>query len=516
MSEATGRPLLLMILDGWGCSKEKNGNATLLAKIPNFSRLQESYPHTLLNASGAAVGLPEGQMGNSEVGHLNIGAGRVVYQELTRIFKAMDEGDLVKNEVLREAMTRARDSGKAFHLLGLLSDGGVHSHIRHLFALLDMAVEAGVEKIYIHPVLDGRDVLPQSAKEFIRQLENKLKQLGRGKIATVSGRYYVMDRDKRWDRVEKAYKALVAGEGPMACNALAAVENAYDKKIVDEFVDPTVITDESGRPVAVIENDDSVLFFNFRADRAREITRAFIEENFEGFIRTNRPRVHYVCLTEYDASFDCPVVFPPQNLENTLGEALAAKGLRQLRIAETEKYAHVTFFFNGGIEEPEDGEDRCLIPSPGVPTYNLQPEMSAYGITEALLSKVREDQYDVIVLNFANADMIGHTGYLLAAVKALEAVDVCIGKIVDAVQAKGGTVLITSDHGNAECMIDQETNSPFTAHTTNKVPFILVNDTYKDRTLREGGSLCDIAPTMLKLLKLDIPAEMTGKSLLLY
>jgi len=503
-----------MILDGWGCSQEKEGNAILNARTPNILRLMKEYPSTQLQASGSLVGLPEGQMGNSEVGHLNIGAGRVVYQELTRILKAIDDGEFVKNKVLLEAMNRLHGTGNALHLLGLLSDGGVHSHIKHLFALLNMAVEAGVEKIFIHPILDGRDVLPQSAKEYICQLEKKLQEIGRGKIATICGRYYSMDRDKRWDRVEKAYRAYVYGEGATAGNALAAVESSYNNKTVDEFVYPTNIVDKQGETIATIKHGDSVLFFNFRADRAREITGAFIEEDFPGFARPNRPKVHYVCLTEYDASFDCPVAFPPQNLEDTLGEVLASKGLKQLRIAETEKYAHVTFFFNGGIEEPDEGEDRCLIPSPEVPTYNLQPEMSAYKITDTLLAEFRENKYDVVILNFANADMVGHTGFYEETVKALEYVDECLGRIVENVQQLGGTVIITADHGNAECMIDLKTHTPFTAHTTNKVPFVLVDELYKDRSLRTEGALCDIAPTILDIMKIEKPGEMTGKSLL--
>ncbi|RNC27972.1 MAG: 2,3-bisphosphoglycerate-independent phosphoglycerate mutase [Candidatus Dichloromethanomonas elyunquensis] len=513
MTERTGKPLLLMILDGWGYNPEKEGNAILEAKTPRISDFIDKYPNTLLNASGNQVGLPEGQMGNSEVGHLNIGAGRVVYQELTRIFKAIENGDLVKNRVLLEAMKSVKESGKSLHFLGLLSDGGVHSHIKHLFALLDMAVEVGVEQFYVHPILDGRDVLPQSAKGFIRQLEKKLEKIGKGKTATVCGRYYAMDRDKRWDRLEKAYKALVYADAPTGGSALAAVEKSYDDKVVDEFVNPTVIVDDQGEPIATIKDGDYVIFFNFRADRAREITRAFIQEDFEGFKRPERPRVNYVCLTEYDATFDCPVAFSPQNLDNTLGQVLAKRGLKQLRIAETEKYAHVTFFFNGGIEEPEEGEERVLIPSPEVPTYNLKPEMSAYGITEALLQKLKENKFDVIVLNYANADMVGHTGFFDAAVKAVESVDQCLGKVVDGVREIGGTVIITADHGNAENMIDKETRSPHTAHSTNKVPFILVDDLYKGRRLREGGALCDIAPTVLEILNLDIPGEMTGKTL---
>jgi 2,3-bisphosphoglycerate-independent phosphoglycerate mutase len=514
MARKASKPLLLMILDGWGHNPEKEGNAILSAKTPNIHKYLTTYPTTLLKASGHDVGLPAGQMGNSEVGHLNIGAGRVVYQELTRISKAIEEGELEKNQVLLEAMQRLQGTGKALHFLGLLSDGGVHSHLDHLFALLDMAVKVGVEKIFVHPILDGRDVLPQSAKDYICQLEKKLQEIGVGKIATVGGRYYFMDRDKRWERVEKAYKALVSADAPMDGSALAAVENSYENKIVDEFVNPTVIVGPTGEPVGTIQDGDSVIFFNFRADRAREITRAFIEDDFSDFARPVRPKVHYVCLTEYDATFTCPVAFPPQNLENTLGEVLAERGLKQLRIAETEKYAHVTFFFNGGIEEPEDGEERILIPSPEVPTYNLKPEMSACEITETLLKKIREAKHDVIVLNFANPDMVGHTGFFEATVKALEAVDECVGRIVDEVQQRNGTVIITADHGNAENMFDLENQSPITAHSTNRVPFILIGEQYRGVTLRENGALCDIAPTMLEILNIAVPKEMTGKSLI--
>ncbi|HHV65783.1 MAG TPA: 2,3-bisphosphoglycerate-independent phosphoglycerate mutase [Peptococcaceae bacterium] len=515
MARQTGKPLLLMILDGWGYNPEREGNAVLSAKTPNIQKYLTTYPTTLLKASGLDVGLPAGQMGNSEVGHLNIGAGRVVYQELTRIFKAIEDGELEKNQVLLEAMQRLQGSGNALHLMGLISDGGVHSHLGHLFALLDMAAKVGVEKVFVHAILDGRDVLPQSAKGYICELEKKLKEIGLGKIATIGGRYYFMDRDKRWERVELAYKALVTADAPTDSSALSAIENSYENKIVDEFMKPTVIVDETGEPVGTIQDGDSVIFFNFRADRAREITRAFIEDDFTGFARPVRPKVHYVCLTEYDATFNCPVAFPPQNLENTLGEVLAEKGLKQLRIAETEKYAHVTFFFNGGIEEPEEGEDRILIPSPEVPTYNLKPEMSAYEITETLLKKIQEEKYAVIILNFANPDMVGHTGFFDATVKALEAVDECAGRIVDEVQRRGGTVIITADHGNAEYMFDKENQSPITAHSANKVPFILVGDRYRGRRLREDGALCDIAPTMLEILNIEVPKEMTGKSLLI-
>lgn len=509
----TGKPLILMIIDGWGHNPEREGNAVLSAKLPNLNKLTDTYPNTLLKASGTAVGLPAGQMGNSEVGHLNIGTGRIVYQELTRIFKSIEDGRLFSNQVLLTAMHRLKNTGKALHLMGLLSDGGVHSHIKHLFALLDMAVKEGVENIFVHPILDGRDVLPQSAKGYVIQLENKLRELGKGRIATIGGRYYAMDRDRRWDRVEKAYNVFVSGQGPMEAHALAAVERSYDTKTVDEFIQPTVLGSE-GKPLATINDGDSVIFFNFRADRARQITRAFVEEEFKGFSRNYRPAVHYVCFTEYDATINCPVAFPPQNLENTLGEVLADNGMKQLRIAETEKYAHVTFFFNGGIEEPNEGEDRLLIPSPKVPTYNMKPEMSAYEVTEALLEKINKEKYDVVILNYANPDMVGHTGEFEAAVKALETVDECAGKIVAEARLRDGTVLITSDHGNSERMFDTATNSPFTAHTTNQVPFILVNEEYKNRKLRQGGFLCDIAPTLLDILGLGIPKEMTGKSLL--
>jgi len=515
LASRAGKPLLLMILDGWGMNREKEGNAVLNSELLNFMRLFQKYPATLLNASGKYVGLPEGQMGNSEVGHLNIGAGRIVYQELTRIFKAIEDGDFFNNTVLLEAMNRLKGTGKALHLMGLLSDGGVHSHIQQLFALLDMAVKVGVENIFVHPILDGRDVLPQSAKTYLALLEKKLKEIGRGKIATVSGRYYAMDRDKRWDRVEKAYRALVSGQGVTAAGALAAVEKSYQDKVVDEFLCPTVIVNEKGEPLATVNDQDSVIFFNFRADRAREITRAFIEKDFAEFTRPLKPKVHFVCLTEYDVNFDCPVAFPPQNLENTLGEVLSAQGLKQLRIAETEKYAHVTFFFNGGVEEPNAGEERILIPSPQVPTYNLQPEMSAYKITETLLNKLEQNQYDVIILNFANPDMVGHTGFFKATCQALEAVDDCLGQIVERVGQLGGTVIITADHGNCECMIDKETQSPQTAHSSNQVPFILVNRFYQNHTLRNDGALCDIAPTILDIMDIKIPSEMTGKSLII-
>ncbi|MCL1917779.1 MAG: 2,3-bisphosphoglycerate-independent phosphoglycerate mutase [Peptococcaceae bacterium] len=512
-------PLLLVILDGMGYSADREGNAVLGAHMPCLDRLVGDYPKTLLKASGLAVGLPEGQMGNSEVGHLNMGAGRVVYQELTRISKAIEERTFFANPVLVNTMRDVTARGASLHLLGLLSDGGVHSHIDHLFALLDMAVAQGVHDIFVHVVLDGRDVLPQSARRYIVQLEQKLEELGRGRIATVCGRYYAMDRDKRWDRVEKAYEALTAGagwldEGWQAPSALAALEKSYDLKISDEFVEPSVVVDEQGNPVGRIRDQDAVIFFNFRADRARELTRAFTDENFEGFESEGRPKVSFVCLTQYDALYTCPVAFPPQNLENTLGQVLAENGIKQLRIAETEKYAHVTFFFNGGREEPEEFEERCLIPSPSVATYNLKPEMSAHEVTNEVLRRMEEGAYGVIVLNFANPDMVGHTGYFDATVHAMEMVDSCVERIAQVMEARGGTLIVTADHGNAERMYDEEAGASFTAHTSNKVPFVLVDDFYKGRELRSGGSLADIAPTILDILGMEIPGEMTGKTLL--
>ena len=508
------KPLLLMILDGWGHREATEGNAIAQANLPNFRRLETTYPHTYLQASGEAVGLPDGQMGNSEVGHLNMGAGRVVYQELTRIFKAIKDGTLYTNSVILEAMAHARSHNKAFHFMGLLSDGGVHSHIEHLLELLKMAKKQGLEKVYIHVVLDGRDVLPQSAKRYIAQLEETIKELGIGQITSVSGRYYVMDRDKRWERLEKGYRALVYGEGKYAPGALAAVESSYDVRVTDEFVLPTVIIDENGKALGKVQEGDSVLFYNFRSDRAREITRAFVDEEFIEFERPNRPHVHFVCMTQYEDTIPAPVAFPQQNLENTLGEVLSQQGLKQLRIAETEKYAHVTFFFNGGIEEPDLGEERILIPSPKVATYNLQPEMSAPELTQTLIEQLRNATYDVIILNFANPDMVGHTGVFEATIKAVETVDQCLGEIYEELQQMNGTLLITADHGNAEEKMDSKTGLPLTAHSTNLVPFILVDAKFKGQTLRDKGALCDIAPTLLELLQIPTPKEMTGKSLL--
>jgi len=503
-----------MILDGWGHRAAIEGNAIAQANLPNFRRLEETYPHTFLQASGEAVGLPDGQMGNSEVGHLNMGTGRVVYQELTRITKAIKDGTLFNNPVLIEAMGKAHLNNKAFHLVGLLSDGGVHSHITHLFALLEMAKKQGLDEVYIHVILDGRDVLPQSAELYINQLEQQIMNLGIGKIATVSGRYYVMDRDHRWDRLEKSYQALALGQGKYAVGAIAALKSSYDVRVTDEFVLPTVIVDEEGKPVGPIHEGDSVLFFNFRSDRARQITHAFVDETVTGFPCPIHPRVHFVCMTQYEDTINAPVAFPRQNLENTLGDVLSQNGLKQLRIAETEKYAHVTFFFNGGIEEPDAGEERILIPSPKVATYNLQPEMSAPKLTQTLLEQLRKNTYDVIILNFANPDMVGHSGILKATIKAVETVDRCLGEIFDELRKINGILLVTADHGNAETEVDLETDLPLTAHSTNAVPFILVDDKLIGQKLREGGALCDVAPTLLELLNIPKPEEMTGRSLL--
>lgn len=509
------KPLMLMILDGWGVRQEEKGNAVAGANTPYYNSLLATYPHTVLTASGEAVGLPEGQMGNSEVGHLNIGAGRVVYQDFTRISKAIREGEFFKNEFLLTAMDQAREKDTALHLMGLLSDGGVHSHLTHLYALLEMAKQQGLKKVYVHAFLDGRDVPPANAREYLDALEIKFRELGLGAVATVMGRFYAMDRDKRWERVEQAYNAMVFGEGLNATLATGAVARSYEEGETDEFVKPTVIIKDSGEPVGVIKEGDSVVFFNFRPDRAREITRAFVDDDFSGFSRKpGYPAVNFVCLTQYDKTIQAPIAFKPQVLENTLGEYLAKNGLKQLRIAETEKYAHVTFFFNGGVEQPNPGEERILIPSPKVATYDLKPEMSAYEVTDAVVKEIEAAKYDVIILNFANPDMVGHTGVEAAAIKAVEAIDDCMSRVVEAVKANDGIVLITADHGNVEQMSDPDSDQPFTAHTTDPVPFIYVDEQNKGARLEEGR-LEDIAPTMLKLLGLEKPAEMTGKSIIL-
>ena len=500
------KPLLLMILDGFGIAP-KEGNAIAAANKPNLDRLFSSNPITKIGASGLDVGLPDGQMGNSEVGHTNIGAGRIVYQELTRITKAIEDGPFFENEAFLSAVENAKKNGTALHLIGLLSDGGVHSHITHLYGLLELAKRHGLTKVYVHALLDGRDVPPASGKDFVAACAEKMKEIGVGEIATVMGRYYAMDRDNRWERVEKAYSAMVYREGVQAADPVQAVADSYANDVTDEFVVPVVC--EKGAP---IQANDSVIFYNFRPDRAREITRTFVDPDFSGFERKNGffP-LTYVCMTQYDATMpNVQVAFKPESLENTFGEYISQKGLKQLRIAETEKYAHVTFFFNGGVEKQYDGEDRILVKSPKVATYDLQPEMSAYEVTDKLVAAIGSGKYDVIILNFANCDMVGHTGVFEAAVKAVEAVDTCVGRVTDAVAAQGGVTLITADHGNADRMVDDD-GSPFTAHTTNPVPFCVVG---YDCKLREGGRLADIAPTMLQILGLPQPAEMTGKSLI--
>ena len=503
------KPTVLMILDGYGLNDKKEGNAVYLAKTPVMDKLMAEYPFVKGNASGLAVGLPDGQMGNSEVGHMNMGAGRIVYQELTRITKEIQDGDFFKNEALLAAMKNAKENNSAVHFMGLLSDGGVHSHNTHLYGLLEMAKREGVEKVYVHCFLDGRDTPPASGKEFVEALEAEMKKIGVGEIATVSGRYYAMDRDNRWDRVELAYNALTTGEGVKGTDAPAAVQASYDNDKTDEFVLPTVI-EKDGQPTGVISDKDSVVFFNFRPDRAREITRAFCDDDFQGFERKARPQVTFVCFTDYDDTIqNKQVAFHKVQLHNTFGEYLAAHNMTQARIAETEKYAHVTFFFNGGVEEPNKGEDRILVKSPKVATYDLQPEM----VCGKLVDAIKSDKYDVIVINFANPDMVGHTGVQEAAIKAVETVDECVGKAVEALKEVDGQMFICADHGNAEQLIDYETGAPWTAHTTNPVPFILVNADPK-YTLRENGCLADIVPTLIQLMGMEQPVEMTGKSLL--
>ncbi len=501
------KPLVLIIMDGFGLNDSVMGNAIKAAATPNLSKIFSENPFTVIGASGMDVGLPDGQMGNSEVGHTNIGAGRVVYQELTRITKSIKDGDFFENTALKKAMENAKGDN-ALHLIGLLSDGGVHSHLTHLYGLIEMAKKSGVTKVFVHCLMDGRDVPPTSGKEFVAQLQDKMNEIGVGSIATVMGRYYAMDRDNRWERVEKAYAAMVYGEGVKNADAVEVMAKSYDEGVTDEFVVPAVC-DENGK----IKAGDSVVFFNFRPDRAREITRTFVDPDFNGFERKNGffP-LNYVCMTQYDATMpNVDIAFRPQSLNNTLGEYLGKNGMTQLRIAETEKYAHVTFFFNGGVEREFEGEDRVLINSPKVATYDLQPEMSAYPVCDAVVERIRSGNYDVIILNYANCDMVGHTGVFEAAKAAVEAVDTCVGKTVAAVLEMGGEALITADHGNADKMLEDDGVSPFTAHTTYPVPFCVVGHPCE---LREGGRLCDIAPTMLQILGLEQPAEMDGKSLI--
>ncbi len=503
------KPVALIIMDGFGYNPDSYGNAIMAAKTPNLDKYLKECPNTIIGASGLCVGLPDGQMGNSEVGHTNIGAGRIVYQMLVKISKSIEDGDFFQNPALVHSMENAKNNNSALHVMGLLSPGGVHSHMTHLFGIVEMAKKFGLEKVYIHAFLDGRDVPPSSAAEYMQETVDKLNEIGLGKIATIAGRFYAMDRDNAWDRVEKAYEALVYGEGIQETDPVQAIKNSYTNEITDEFMLPTVV-DKSG----MIQANDSVIFMNFRPDRARQITRSFVDPDFKGFERKNGffP-VHFVCMAQYDATMpNVEVAFPPEELTMTLGEYLAKCGKTQLRIAETQKYAHVTFFFNGGEEKQFEGEDRILIKSPDVETFDMKPEMSAYEVTDAVLEAIESDKYDVIILNYANCDMVGHTGIFDAAVQAVEAVDTCVGKMVDAILAKGGVALITADHGNADKMYEAD-GSPFTAHTTNPVPFIVVGA--GQRKVREGGVLADLSPTILKLMELPQPKEMTGQSLII-
>jgi 2,3-bisphosphoglycerate-independent phosphoglycerate mutase len=508
--KTNNRPLCLIILDGWGLSDRTEGNAIALGSTPNMDNYMKTYPNTALDASGEAVGLPEGQMGNSEVGHLNIGAGRIVYQEFTRISKSIRDGDFFRNPVLEKALSDAAESKKNVHLMGLVSDGGVHSHMGHLKALVDMSKVKGVEKLFIHAFLDGRDVPPRSAKGYLEELDCHLGRKSLGTVATVSGRYFAMDRDNRWDRTRKAYDALVYGRGKSFNSTLELLKDAYKNDTDDEFVEPGIINGP-GRDEGRVRDGDTVIFFNFRPDRARQLTRAFIQDDFSHFDRgESPPRVDFVSMTLYDKNFDIPVAFPPQTIKNTLGEVLSEKGLKQLRIAETEKYAHVTFFLNGGIEVPYPGEERILIPSPDVAKYNQKPEMSAYEITDKLIGEIRKGKHDVIILNYANTDMVGHTGFMEAAMKAAETVDTCMGMVVREVIESGGLSIITADHGNAEEMICPLNHGTLTAHSTSKVPFIICSNEYDIADRNKDYQLRDIAPTMLYLLDIERPGQMTG------
>ena len=507
------KPVVHMILDGYGLGKDYEGNAIAKAKRPVMDRLMKEYPFVQGQASGLAVGLPEGQMGNSEVGHLNMGAGRVVYQDLTRITKSISDGDFFEKPELLKAVQNCLDKGSDLHIYGLMSDGGVHSDIRHLFALLKLCKQKGLDRVYVHAFMDGRDTSPTSGIGYIRDLVEVMKE-ETGRIATICGRYYAMDRDNRWERVNRAYDALTKGIGIRETDPVEAMQHSYDREVTDEFIEPTVICD-GDQPIATIKNGDSVIFFNFRPDRAREITRTFCMESFDGFERGDRICTEYVCFTEYDSTIpNKSIVFKEEEIENTLGEYLSKCGLKQARIAETEKYAHVTFFYNGGVEKPNEAEDRFLIPSPKVATYDLQPEMSAPAVCDTLIEKIRSGEYDVIIINFANPDMVGHTGVMDAVIKAIETVDELVGRVVEAIKEVDGVIFLCADHGNAEELIDYETGEPWTAHTTNPVPFILINGP-EGVKLREGGRLCDIAPTLLQLLGLEQPKEMTGESLLI-
>lgn len=507
------KPTVLMILDGYGLNDSIEGNAVAEGRTPVMDRLMEKCPFVKGYASGMDVGLPEGQMGNSEVGHLNMGAGRIVYQDLTKITKAIQDGDFFENKALLAACENVKKNSSSLHMMGLVSDGGVHSHNEHIYGLLELAKKQGIENVYVHCFLDGRDTPPASGKGYVEELVAKMKEIGVGEVATVMGRYYAMDRDNRWERVKKAYEAMAEGRGETASGGPEGIQASYDKDTTDEFVLPTVVM-KDGAPVATVKDGDSIIFFNFRPDRAREITRTFCDDEFEGFDRGGRIKTTFVCFTEYDVTIENKIVaFLKDEITNTFGEFLAANGKTQARIAETEKYAHVTFFFNGGVEEPNKGEDRILVKSPKVATYDLKPEMSAYEVCDKLVEAIKSDRYDVIIINFANPDMVGHTGVETAAIKAIEAVDECVGRAVAALEEVDGQMFICADHGNAEQLIDDKTGEPFTAHTTNPVPFILVNadPAYK---LREGGCLADIAPTLIEMMGMEQPKEMSGKSLI--
>lgn len=502
----------LIILDGWGLGKDYPGNAIEIAKTPVYHELVSKYPHTQLEASGLSVGLPEGQMGNSEVGHLNIGAGRIIYQELTRITKAISNGEFFEKEEFLKAIENAKKNNSKIHLMGLLSPGGVHSHNKHLYALLRLAKKHDFEDVFVHCFLDGRDVAPSSAKEYLTELEEKMNEIGVGSIASISGRYYAMDRDKRWDRVKRAYEAMVVGNANTATSSTEVINKSYSQDITDEFVVPTTLLNNN-KPVALIEDNDSVIFFNFRPDRAREITRALVDDDFDGFTRSKKVKVFFICMTQYDKTIkNVLIAYKPQKHVNTLGEYVSKRGYKQLRIAETEKYAHVTFFFNGGVEKPNEGEDRELISSPKVATYDMKPEMSAFEVKDRVIEKINEDKYDLIILNFANSDMVGHTGDIKAVEKAIEAVDTCLGEIVETIVQKDGKILITADHGNAEKMLADD-GTKFTAHTTNPVPCIIIGE--GDIKLRDNGILADISPTLLEMMNEEKPEEMTGESIII-
>ena len=502
---------MLMILDGFGINEKEEGNAIKMANIPNLDRILKENPNTIIHTSGKDVGLPDGQMGNSEVGHTNIGAGRIIYQDLAKITKSIEDGDFFSKPEFLDAIENCKKNGSKLHIMGLLSDGGVHSHIRHLFGLLEMAKRKDFEDVYVHCFMDGRDTPPASGEGYITELENKMKEKGIGEIATISGRFYSMDRDKRWERVSKAYDAIVRGKGEKSNSATVAIEESYQKEVFDEFVVPTVITNKNGEPIAKLEDGDSVIFFNFRPDRARELTRSIVDKEFDGF-ETEKMNTYFVCMTPYDETMpNVQIAYKKEEIKNTFGEYISRLGKTQLRIAETEKYAHVTFFFNGGEEKQYEGEDRILVPSPKVETYDMQPEMSAYEVTEKVVDAILSKKYDAIILNFANPDMVGHTGSIEAAIKALEAIDECVEKVVEAIESVDGTLLITADHGNIEQMIDYKTGEPHTAHTTNPVPLAIIG--IGNKKVKEGR-LADLAPTMLDIMGLEKPEEMTGESLI--